>query len=141
MPVKAGVIRSGPQCRSNGTGCPAPLHRRLDSESARQYFLPCRRYIAKMYVDKGDLVKATSLIEIDHTDYVHAVNQAKANLGFSARAKVVQQDAGVRNAQLTLDRMRALIKDQFVSHKIWTLLRSITMGPWRCSDCARRSNR
>ncbi len=74
-------------------------------------------YIAKMYVDKGDLVKANQLlIEIDHTDYVHAVNQAKANLG-SARAKVVQQDAGVRNAQLTLDRMRALIKDQFVSQQ------------------------
>jgi membrane fusion protein (multidrug efflux system) len=74
-------------------------------------------YIAKMYVDKGDLVKANQLmIEIDHTDYVHAVNQAKANLG-SARAKVVQQDAAVRNAKLTLDRMQALIKDQFVSQQ------------------------
>ncbi len=74
-------------------------------------------YIAKMYVDKGDLVKANQLlIEIDHTDYMHAVNQAKANLG-SARAKVVQQDAAVRNAKLTLDRMRALIKDQFVSQQ------------------------
>ena len=74
-------------------------------------------YIAKMYVDKGDLVKANQLmVEIDHTDYVHAVNQAKANLG-SARAKVVQQDAAVRNAKLTLDRMQALIKDQFVSQQ------------------------
>ncbi len=74
-------------------------------------------YIAKIYVDKGDLVKANQLlIEIDHTDYVHAVNQAKANLG-SSRAKVVQQDASVRNAKLTLDRMRALIKDQFVSQQ------------------------
>jgi RND family efflux transporter MFP subunit len=74
-------------------------------------------YIAKMYVDKGDLVKANQLlIEIDHTDYVHAVNQAKANLG-SARAKVVQQDAAVRNAKLTLDRMQALIKEQFVSQQ------------------------
>ena len=74
-------------------------------------------YIAKMYVDKGDLVKAGQLlIEIDHTDFVHAVNQAKANL-LSARAKVVQQDAAVRNAKLTLDRMRALIKDEFVSQQ------------------------
>jgi RND family efflux transporter MFP subunit len=74
-------------------------------------------YIAKIYVDKGDLVKANQLlVEIDHTDYVHAVNQAKANLG-SARAKVVQQDAAVRNAKLTLDRMQALIKEQFVSQQ------------------------
>lgn len=74
-------------------------------------------YIAKIYVDKGDLVKANQLlVEIDHTDYIHAVNQAKANL-LSAKAKVVQQDAGVRNAMLTLDRMQALIKDQFVSQQ------------------------
>ena len=74
-------------------------------------------YIAKIYVDKGDLVKANQLlVEIDHTDYLHAVNQAKANL-LSAKAKVVQQDAGVRNATLTLDRMQALIKDQFVSQQ------------------------
>lgn len=74
-------------------------------------------YIAKIYVDKGDLVKANQLlVEIDHTDYVHAVNQAKANLR-SAQAKVVQQEAGVRNATLTLDRMQALIKDQFVSQQ------------------------
>lgn len=74
-------------------------------------------YIAKIYVDKGDLVKANQLLmEIDHTDYIHAVNQAKANL-LSAKAKVVQQDAGVRNATLTLDRMQALIKDQFVSQQ------------------------
>jgi len=68
-------------------------------------------------VDKGDLVKANQLlVEIDHTDYVHAVNQAKANL-LSAKAKVVQQEAAVRNAALTLDRMQALIKDQFVSQQ------------------------
>ena len=74
-------------------------------------------YIAKIYVDKGDLVKANQLlVEIDHTDYVHAINQAKANL-LSAKAKVVQQEAAVRNAALTLDRMRALIKDQFVSQQ------------------------
>ena len=74
-------------------------------------------YIARIYVDKGDLVKANQLlVEIDHTDYIHAVNQAKANL-LSAKAKVVQQDAGVRNATLTLDRMQALIKDQFVSQQ------------------------
>ncbi len=74
-------------------------------------------YIAKIHVDKGDWVKADQLlVEIDHTDYVHAVNQAKANLA-SARAKVAQQDATVRNATLTLDRMQALIKDQFVSQQ------------------------
>ena len=74
-------------------------------------------YIAKIYVDKGDLVKANRLlVEIDHTDYVHAVDQAKANL-LSAKAKVVQQEAAVRNAALTLDRMQALIKDQFVSQQ------------------------
>ncbi|WP_447599649.1 efflux RND transporter periplasmic adaptor subunit [Nitrospira sp. Nam80] len=74
-------------------------------------------YIAKIYVDKGDLVHANQLlIEIDHTDFVHAVNQAKANL-LSARAKVVQQDAAVRNAKLTLNRMQALIKDEFVSQQ------------------------
>ncbi|SLM47877.1 putative Acriflavine resistance protein acrA [Nitrospira japonica] len=74
-------------------------------------------YISKLYVDKGDFVKANHLlVEIDHTDYLHAVNQAKANLA-AARAKVTQQDASVRNARLTLDRMRALIKDQFVSQQ------------------------
>jgi len=74
-------------------------------------------YISKLYVDKGDFVKANHLlVEIDHTDYLHAVNQAKANLA-AARAKVTQQDASVRNARLTLDRMQALIKDQFVSQQ------------------------
>jgi len=74
-------------------------------------------YIAKIHVDKGDFVKANQLlVEIDHTDYQHAVNQAKANLA-SAKAKVVQQDAAVRNARLTLNRMQALIKDQFVSQQ------------------------
>jgi len=74
-------------------------------------------YIAKIYVDKGDLVKANQLlIEIDHTDYQHAVNQAKANLA-AARARVAQQDASVRNTILTLNRMQTLIKDQFVSQQ------------------------
>ncbi|SPP63679.1 efflux RND transporter periplasmic adaptor subunit [Nitrospira lenta] len=74
-------------------------------------------YIAKIHVDKGDHVKANQLlIEIDHTDYLHAVNQAKANLA-AAKAKVAQQHAAVRNATLTLDRMQALIKDQFVSQQ------------------------
>jgi membrane fusion protein (multidrug efflux system) len=74
-------------------------------------------YIAKMHVDKGDFVKANQLlVEIDHTDYQHAVNQAKANLS-AAKAKVAQQSAAVRNARLTLDRMQALIKDQFVSQQ------------------------
>jgi len=74
-------------------------------------------YILKLYVDKGDFVKANQLlVEIDHQDYVHAVNQAKANLA-AARAKVTQQGASVRNATLTLERMQALIKDQFVSQQ------------------------
>lgn len=74
-------------------------------------------YIAKIHVDKGDFVRANQLlVEIDHTDYLHAVNQAKANLA-AAKAKVAQQEAAVRNAKLTLDRMRALIKDQFISQQ------------------------
>ncbi len=74
-------------------------------------------YIAKIYVDKGDLVKASQLlIEIDHSDYRHAVDQAKANLA-AAKARVSQQDASVRNTTLTLNRMQALIKDQFVSQQ------------------------
>ena len=74
-------------------------------------------YISKLHVDKGDLVKANQLlVEIDHQDYIHAVNQAKANLA-ATRAKVTQQDAAVRNAKLTLERMQALIKDRFVSQQ------------------------
>ena len=74
-------------------------------------------YIARLYVDKGDFVKANQLLlEIDHQDYIHAVNQAKANLA-AARAKVTQQDASVRNAKLTLERMQALITEQFVSQQ------------------------
>ncbi len=74
-------------------------------------------YIAKLHVDKGDFVKANQLlVEIDHTDYHHAVNQAKANL-LAAQAKVAQQDAVLRNAKLTFDRMQTLIKDQFVSQQ------------------------
>lgn len=74
-------------------------------------------YIAKIHVDKGDFVHANQLlVEIDHTDYVHAVNQAKANLA-AAKAKVTQQDAAVRNAKLTLHRMQALIKEQFISQQ------------------------
>jgi membrane fusion protein (multidrug efflux system) len=74
-------------------------------------------YVAKLYVDKGDFVKTGQLLmEIDHTDYLHAVNQAKANLA-AGHAKVAQQKAALRNARLTLDRMQALIKDQFVSQQ------------------------
>jgi RND family efflux transporter MFP subunit len=74
-------------------------------------------YIAKVHVDKGDFVRANQLlVEIDHTDYIHAVNQAKANLA-AAKAKVTQQDAAVRNAKLTLDRMQALIKEHFISQQ------------------------
>ncbi|MBI5777095.1 MAG: efflux RND transporter periplasmic adaptor subunit [Nitrospirae bacterium] len=73
--------------------------------------------IARMYVDRGDRVKAGQLLlEIDHTDYVHAVNRAKATLA-AAKAEVFRQDASIRNARLTLDRMKALIKDQFVSQQ------------------------
>ena len=74
-------------------------------------------YIAKLHVDKGDFVRTNQLLlEIDHTDYQHAVNQAKANLS-SAKAKLSQQDAAVRSAKLTFDRMQILIKDQFVSQQ------------------------
>lgn len=74
-------------------------------------------YITKLHVDKGDFVRANQLlVEIDHTDYQHAVNQAKANLA-AAQARVVQQEAVVRNAKLMRDRMQALIRDQFVSQQ------------------------
>jgi RND family efflux transporter MFP subunit len=74
-------------------------------------------YIAKLYVDKGDFAKPNQLlVEIDHTDYVHAVNRAKANLAAS-RADVLRQEANIRNAKLTLDRMKALITEQFVSQQ------------------------
>jgi len=74
-------------------------------------------YIAKIHVDKGDFVKANQLlVEIDHTDYVHAVNRAKANLA-AARADVLRQGANIRNAELNLNRMKALIKDQFVAQQ------------------------
>jgi RND family efflux transporter MFP subunit len=74
-------------------------------------------YISKIYVDKGDYVKADQLlVEVDHTDYVHAVNRAKANLA-AARANVVSQEATIRNAKLNLDRMRSLIKDQYISQQ------------------------
>ncbi|MBM4125388.1 MAG: efflux RND transporter periplasmic adaptor subunit [Nitrospira sp.] len=53
---------------------------------------------------------------MDHTDYVHAVNRAKANRA-AARAEVLRQEATLRNAKLTLDRMKALIKEQFVSQQ------------------------
>ena len=74
-------------------------------------------YIAKLHVDKGDFVKANQLLfEIDHTDYQHAVNQAKANLA-AGQAKALQQNATLRNAKQMLDRMQALIQDQFVSQQ------------------------
>ncbi|NGZ10569.1 MAG: efflux RND transporter periplasmic adaptor subunit [Nitrospira sp. LK70] len=74
-------------------------------------------YIAKLHVDKGDFVRTNQLLlEIDHTDYRHAVNQARANLS-SAKARVSQQDAAVRSAKLTFDRMQILIKEQFVSQQ------------------------
>ena len=73
--------------------------------------------IVKMHVDKGDAVKAGQvLVEIDHTDYVHAVNRAKADLA-AARAHVVSQEATIKNAHLHLARMQALIKDQYISQQ------------------------
>jgi membrane fusion protein (multidrug efflux system) len=74
-------------------------------------------YIAKIHVDRGDYVKADQLlVEVDHTDYVHAVNRAKANL-VAARANVVSQEATIHNAKLNLDRMRTLIRDQYVAQQ------------------------
>lgn len=74
-------------------------------------------YIAKIHVDKGDFVQAGQLlVEIDHTDYIHAVNQAKANLA-AANARVAQQRAVLHNAKLTLDRLKTLLQDQFVSQQ------------------------
>lgn len=74
-------------------------------------------YIARLHVDKGDFVKANQLlVEIDHTDYLHAVNRAKANLA-AARADVLRQEANIRNAKLNLNRMTELIKQQFVSQQ------------------------
>jgi RND family efflux transporter MFP subunit len=74
-------------------------------------------YIAKLHIDKGDFARTDQLLlEIDHTDYQHAVNQAKANLS-AAKARVSQQDAVVRNAKLTFERMQSLIKDRFVSQQ------------------------
>ncbi|MDH5669482.1 MAG: efflux RND transporter periplasmic adaptor subunit [Nitrospira sp.] len=74
-------------------------------------------YITKLHVDKGDFVTRNQvLVEIDHTDYQHAVNQAKANLA-AGHARVSQQNAALRNTKLTLDRMQALIEDQFVSQQ------------------------
>ena len=99
-------------------------------------------YIAKLYVDKGDFVKANQLlVEIDHQDYIHAVNQAKANLA-AARAKVTQQDAAVRNAKLTLDRMQALITEQFVSQQDLDNAQVNRMPPSpRSNHCGRRSSK
>lgn len=74
-------------------------------------------YIAKLHVDKGDFVRSNQLLlEIEHTDYQHAVNQAKANLA-AGHARVSQQNAALRNTRLTLDRMQALIQEQFVSQQ------------------------
>ena len=68
-------------------------------------------------VEKGDLVKKDQvLVRLDDSEYQAQLNQAKANLA-AARAKVTQQDASVRNAKLTLDRMQALITEQFVSQQ------------------------
>lgn len=73
--------------------------------------------IVTMHVDKGDTVKAGQvLLEIDHTDYVHAVNRAKADLA-AARANVVSQEATIKNAHLNLARTQALIKDQYISQQ------------------------
>ena len=73
--------------------------------------------IAKMHVDKGDAVRAGQiLVEIDHTDSLHAVNRAKADLA-AARANVVSQEATIKNATRHLARMQSLIKDQYISQQ------------------------
>src|SRR6185437_2880079 len=74
------------------------LYRGHLTQSSRQYLLQVDGYIVKLHVDKGDFVRTNQLLlEIDHIDYQHAVNQAKA--------------------KLTFDRMQILIKDQFVSQQ------------------------
>jgi len=74
-------------------------------------------YIFKIHVDRGDFVKAGQLlVEIDHTDYVHAVNRAKANLA-AARANVLSQEATIANAKLNLERLRSLVKDDYVAQQ------------------------
>ncbi len=72
-------------------------------------------YIAKIHVDKGDIVKKDQLlVEVDHTDYVHAVNRAKANLD-AARAEIQKHVANIRIAKLQLDRFKSLIPEGYVS--------------------------
>lgn len=125
--VRTGVSPEANKPRLITVGVASPLRQDLDIRltytadiSPNQLvniFSRVDGYIAKLHVDKGDWVKAhQTLVEIDHTDYLHAVNQAKANLS-AAKAKVSQQSATVRNASLTLDRMKALIADQFVSQQ------------------------
>ncbi len=125
--LSSGARTDSKQARVITVGTVTPLKQDLDIRLEYTADIPPNQlvnvfsrvdgYILKIYVDKGDWAKANQLIvEIDHTDYLHAVNQAKANLA-SARAKVIQQDTAVRNTKLTLDRMEALIKDQFVSQQ------------------------
>ena len=71
---------------------------------------------------------------------MHAVNQAKANLG-SAPTKVVQQDAGVRNAASPTRSMRALIEDRVrVSQDLDTAPGQLRRGGGvsRQTHCARQ---
>lgn len=125
--LSTGAKTDTPKPRLITVGITSPLRQDLDIRLAYtadispnqvvNIFSRVDGYIAKLHVDKGDWVKPHQLlVEIDHTDYLHAVNQAKANLS-AAKAKVNQQNAAVRNARLTLDRMTALIADQFVSQQ------------------------
>lgn len=74
-------------------------------------------YIAKIHVDQGDVVKAGQLlVEIDHTEFLQNVAQARANLE-AARANVTRQQATLTNAKLTLDRAVVLKKDELVAQQ------------------------
>ena len=75
-------------------------------------------YIAKLYVDKGDLVKANQLlVEIDHHGLSACGQPGKSQPRRSKSQGRRSRTPSVRNAKLTLDRMQALIKDQFVSQQ------------------------
>lgn len=125
--VSSGAKKDGRKERVISVGTMAPIRKDLDvrliytadiqSYQQVNIFTRVDGHISKIYVDKGDYVKVDQLlVEIDHTDYVHAVNRAKANLA-AARANVVSQEATIKNAKLNLDRMQALVKDQYVSQQ------------------------
>jgi len=123
----SGSKEDGQQARVITVGTMSPIRKDLDvrlsyTADIQPYqqvniFSRVDGYIAKMHVDKGDAVRAGQvLVEVDRTDYVHAVNRAKANLS-AARANVASQEATIRNATLHLARVQALIKNQSISQQ------------------------